>query len=311
MSPPQAAAAVGEQACPQCQAGPQTERIAAEVQEQIDRALADHEQWEERTGWKLTCVLTRHAALHTQLTEAQAKTVGTAIESLTLHLKRISGTLALVPSRPDRYEQIVLWEKPSWEIFRGVMESLYTPRQLGESWTAAKSLSSYDHVVTPHLYETPETIRHRPPSVGPVFLAARRQIELATRRRAPLWLSHGFAAYGDHVVHKLNRWYMVYYSDQAPPVADWLAEARQLAVSRKLRSWPQTTARELRDWKPADYFQTMAMVAFLLESDPAKFADFVRRVAAGQLDAGALEDAYQAPPEKLELNFSRWLIARR
>src|SRR5687768_1382031 len=63
LPPPSSEAAVGEQACPQCQSEPRAEQIAAEVQEQLDTALAHHRQWEERTGWKLTCVLTRHAAL--------------------------------------------------------------------------------------------------------------------------------------------------------------------------------------------------------------------------------------------------------
>ena len=311
MPPPRAEDAVGEQACPECQMQPLNGRIVAEIEQQIETAQANHRLWEERTGWKLTCVLTRHAALHTQLTEAQAKTVGAALENLTLHLKRISGSLALCPSRLDTYEQIVLWEKPSWEQFRGVMESLYTPQQLGEAWNSARNLNSYDHIVTPHLYETPETVRHRPLSVGPVFLAARRQIELATERHAPLWLSHGFAAYGDHAVHKLNRWYMLYDRDQAPPVGDWLAEARKLAIGNKLRSWPEMLRRELRDWKPADYAQTTAMVAFLLESEPQKFIDFLGRIAAGDLGAGALEDAYQAPLDKLEQLAIRWLRARR
>ena len=142
MSPPRAEDAVGEQACPECQIEPLTQRIVAEIEQQIETALANHRLWEDRTGWKLMCVLTRHAALHTQLTEAHAKAVGTAIENLTLHLKRISGSLALCPSRPDTYEQIVLWEKPSWDHFRSVMESLYSPQQLGEAWNSARNLNS-------------------------------------------------------------------------------------------------------------------------------------------------------------------------
>jgi len=234
-----------------------------------------------------------------------------AIENLTLHLKRITGSLALTPARPDRYEQILLWERPAWDHFREVMESLYSPQELGEAWGSARQLNSYDHYVTQHLYETPETVRHRPPTCGPVFLAARRQMELATDRRAPLWLTEGFAAYGDHAIHKLNRWYMLYDKDQAPPIGDWLAEARKLAARDRLRSWPQVFNRELRDWQPADYVQTMAITAYLLESEPARFLDFTRLLAAGEPDAAALEDAYKAPLDKLELLCSRWLLARR
>lgn len=310
-SEPRAAAAIGEQACPVCQTEPQTEQIAAEKQQQIDGALANHRQWEERTGWQLTCVLTRHAAIHTQVTAAQAKSVGTAIEQLMLHLQRITSSLALTPTRPDQYEQILLWERPAWDKFREVMETLYTPQQLGESWRSARQMNSYDHYVTQHLYETAETIRQRPLTCGPVFLAARRQIERATGRHASLWLTEGFAAYGDRAVHKVNRWYTLYSQDQTPPTGDWLAEARKLAARAQLRSWPQILQRELRDWQPADYAQTLGMTAFLLESEPAKFVDFVRRLATGEPDTSALEDAYQQPMDRLEQLCSRWLLTRR
>jgi len=311
MPEPRGEAMVGEQACPACQVDPQVDQIVAEAQKRIDAALAHHRQWEQHTDWKLTCVLTRHAAVHTQFTAAQAQSVGTAIENLMLHLKRLTSSLVLTPARPDTYEQMVLWERPAWDRFREVMESLYKPQELGEAWGSARQINSYDHYVTPHLFESPETLRHRPLTCGPVFLAARRQLQLATSRRAPLWLTEGFAAYGDHVVHKQNRWFMVYDSDQAPPIGDWLAEGRKLAASSKFRTWAQLFRRELRDWQPNDYVQSMTMTAYLLESEPRKFVDFTRRLAAEEKDASALEAAYQSPLDKLELNCARWLVAAK
>ena len=61
-------------------------------------------------------------------------------------------------------------------------------------------------------------------------MVARRQLNNATAGQAPFWLVEGFAAYGDHAVHKLNRWFTVYNVKQVP-VGHWLAEARALLDS--------------------------------------------------------------------------------
>src|SRR5262249_25775258 len=82
--PPKSEAAIGEEACPMCSDRTTLNRAAliTEAKERIDKALANHTQWEDRTGWKLLCVITRHATLHTQLNAAQAKSAGTALETL-------------------------------------------------------------------------------------------------------------------------------------------------------------------------------------------------------------------------------------
>lgn len=306
-----AESAVGEQHCPQCKSGSNPKDLVDVAQERIDRAQEKHAQWKERIGGRLLLVLTRHAALHTQFTPVQAKSVGQAIETLTLHLKQISSSLVLTPTRLSDYEQILLWERPAWDQFRKVMEGLYTPEQLGESWPVSRDFSSYDHFVTPHLYETPQTIRQRPPTHGSVFLAARRQVNIATNWKAPVWLAEGFAAYGDHSVHKANRWFTIYDPSQKPTAGEWFAESRRLATAGELRPWSKMLGRELREWQPADYVQTLAMTAFLVESEPAKFLDFNERLAAGDDPQTALEQAYRRPLAELEQRCTKWLIARR
>jgi hypothetical protein len=304
-------AAVGEQPCPVCQPQGDAAELATQAKERLDAAIENHRRWEERTGWTLVLMVTRQAAISTQLTPAQAKSVGTAIETFTLHLKKLTNSLALTPTRPDTYELIMLWEKDSWDHFREVMERLYTRDQLGEFWGSARGFNSYDHFVTPHFYETPQSIRTRPPSCGAVFLAARRQIEVATNRHAPFWLAEGFAAYGDYVVHKVNRWFSVYDKTRAPTAGDWMATAKRAASEKKLRPWSKLLDRELRDFEPADYAQSQALVAFLLESEPQRFLDFVRRLHADEPRATALEEAYTEKLDDLELRSRRWLLARR
>ena len=308
---PKPEAAVGEQHCPVCRAGGDSAELVAAAKGRFERAQSKHAEWKERIGGRLVLVMTRHAALTTQFTFAQAKSAGQAVESLTLHLKRVSRSLALVPTRLGEYEQILLWERSAWDAFRKVMEELYTPMQLGDAWSLSKGFNSYDHVVTPHLYESPQTIRQRPLTHGPVFLAARRQVHLATRWKAPIWLAEGFAAYGDHAVHKANRWWSVYDPGKTPAVGDWLADARRLTKAGSVQPWDKLLRRELRDWEPDDYYQTLGIVAFLLEAEPGKFLALLRKLAAGDDQVAALEDAYRQPLAELDRRASTWLVARR
>jgi hypothetical protein len=302
---------VGEQHCPQCHPGGDPAELVAAAKERIDRALASHDQWKEQVGGKLLLVLTRHAALSTQFTPAQAKAAGQAVENLTLHLKRTAKSLALTPTRLGEYELFLLWEKPAWEKFRKVMEERYTLQQLGEGWSLARDYQSYDHVGTPHLYETPQTVRQRPITHGPVFLAGRRQINLAANWHAPEWLAEGFAEYGDYSVHKANRWFTVYHTSQPPPVGDWLAEARRLAAQSEFRPWEKFIRRELRDWQANDYTQALGMATFLLESEPGKFIAFLKLLASGDDAITVLEQAYRQKMEDLEQRCTKWLAARR
>jgi len=301
---------VGEQACPLCPPAADAATLAAELKEQFDVAIEKNKQWEERTNGKLALVVTRHAAVHTQLSPAQARPVGMALETLTLHLKRITGSLLLTSTRAGTLELMLLWEKPAWEQFRKVMESLYQPQELGESWGSARDYNAYDHFATPHMYETPQSVRTRPPSCGATFIVARRQLNAATERRGPFWLVEGFAAYGDYVVHKVNRWYTV-YDVKHIPIGDWMADARKLAAEARQRTWKEMMKRELRDWEADDHVQTMAMAAFLLESDPPRFLDLARRLKNGDDTLPALEDAYRARLDDLEQRCTRWLLARR
>jgi hypothetical protein len=304
-------AAVGEQYCPACRPLVDPGRWAGEVRERIEAAQARHEKWRERIGGRLILALTRHGAISTQLTAAQARTVAVAVENLSLHLRGVTGSLALTPTWPDNYALIYLWEKPAWDHFRTVMEAAYTREQLGEQWPTVRDYHSYDHFETPHLYATAQSLRQRPLSYGALFLFAHRQINLATDWQAPTWLAEGFAAYGEHAVLGDVRWFSVYDSSRSPVPGDWLREARGAAAGGKLHPWAEHLPRALRDYDAVDYCQSLALVAFLLHSDSRRFLDFCRRLKAREACEGALAAAYQQPLPDLELEASRWLLARK
>lgn len=302
--------ALGEQFCPACQSGGDNSKLVTEFNQQFNDALAANKTWEERTGWKLACIITRHAAVHTQLNTTHSKSVGAAIDTLLTYFKQISGSLVLASTQPAEYGLVLLWEKPSWEAFRKVMESQYALEQLGPSWISARELQAYDHFAVPHMYETPQSVKLRPPSCGAVFMVARRQLQLAADWKEPFWLAEGFAAYGDNVVHKINRWFTVYTPKQIP-VSDWLANARKLVADAKFRPWMEMMKRELMDWNASDHVQTMSMAAFLFESTPAKFLGYLKLLQGGQPSLAALEEAYRVSLDELEARWSRWLLARR
>src|SRR5262245_9893879 len=304
------AATIGEQYCPICESGRKASELIPETKAWLEAAIEKNKQWEDRTGWKLACVVTRQAVVHTQLTSVQARAVGQAIETLTLHLKRVTDSLLLASTHPDTLELMILWEKAAWDKFRKVMEKLYTLEQLGPAWTSAQLYNAYDHINTPHTYETPKSINIRPPSCGAVFIIGRRQLSLAADWRAPFWLTEGFAAYCDNVVHKANRWYSV-YDVKTIPTGDWLVDAKKLAGESKLRPWNEMTKRELRDWEPQDHVQTMATAAFLLESESAKFVKLLKRLRDREEQAVVLEETYKGTLDELQERCAKWLLARR
>jgi hypothetical protein len=130
------------------------------------------------------------------------------------------------------------------------------------------------------------------------------------RLKAPFWLAEGFSAYGDYVVHKTNRWYTT-YAGETVPLGDWMVSIRKLAAGSQQRDWVEFFGRELRDWEPRDHYQSMSMVAFLLESEPARFLDCLRRLRIGEEQKLALENAFQCTVAEHEERWVRWLLNKR
>jgi hypothetical protein len=68
--------------------------------------------------------------------------------------------------------------------------------------------------------------------------------------------------------------------------------------------------RELRDFVKADYPQSLGMVAFLLESEPARFMTLLELLRRRQPCQAALEEAYGRPLAELEAASVKWLLRR-
>ena len=304
-----AEAAIG-QPCPLCQAEAVKTASIEQANQQHAEVLGQHALWEERLDEKLLLVQTRHAAIHTQLKPADAKRVGEAVEEMAIRLQKAAGSLAITPTRPDHYPQMILWGEPSWTKFRTVMETLFSPDQLGDSWQNAGKGTMYDHVAVAHFYVTAKIVREVPAECSAVKLAATRQIYLATGMQAPAWLIEGFAAYAQLAVFGAARVFTIYAQGRGPTRPVTLADTARQAAATERRPWDKLLTRDLRDFEPADYSQSLAMVAYLLDNQPAKFLTFVERLKSGEACPAALEQAYGQSVAELDSAGAKWLASR-
>jgi hypothetical protein len=299
-------AAIG-QPCPLCQASRDTAALVEPAARQHADVLAQHAQWEERLGEKLLLAQTRHVSIHTQLKPADAKRVSEAVEEMAIRLQKAAVSLALTPTRPAGYPQVILWGEPSWIKFREAMERLYTPEQLGDDWRNAGKGTLYDHAAVAHCYLTPKIVREVPAEYFAVKLAASRQIWIASDRRAPAWLIEGLAGFAQQAVLGSVRVFTIYAQGRGPSKPVTLIDAVRAATAKQFRPWDKLLTRDLRDFEPADYAQSLAMVAFLLEDQPAKFMSFVELLKGNIACPAALEQAYGKPATDLEAASAKWI----
>ncbi len=300
--------------CDQCQADQKPEQLVEWEAERLKTITEVHKKWEDAFGAKFVYVETRHATLHTLRDARESLQMGQAIEALCAHLQKLTGTLELTLSRPHMYNLFVLWEKAAWGRYRTAAEKLYTPEQLGQSWSIARELAGYDHGEIPHFYETPLTARDRPCINGVLSFFGARQVNLASgfQRSAP-WLREGFAAYSEYIVLKNVRWFSVYDAANSPPLGDSLVETRKLAQAGGLRRLGEFLKREIRVYEAGDYTQAFSLVYFLLNDAPMKFLDFCKLMREDKdkdVDA-ALPEAYGMQIGEIERRWGNWALNAR
>lgn len=305
--PFQAKDAVHAEPCPTCRPKADRAPLIDQAAEEHEAAGLLHREWEERLDGRLVHVETRHVSIHTQHQPAQARRIGLAVEAFTLHLQKTTGSLELTRTRPGTYQQMLLLGEPAWLKFRTVLESIYTQEQLGQPWLPARQFTAYDFPDIPHSYIQPERIRELPPEYQAVKFAATRQMMLATNWKAPEWLWEGLGAYGQQAALNDVRISTVYSSDKGPKGVYSFRDAKQQASQRKLRPWDDMIGRELRDFEAGDYFQSLGMVAFLLDSEPGKFLSFLRLLKAGTFCQPALEESYGKDLAALQAASVKWL----
>ena len=106
------------------------------------------------------------------------------------------------------------------------------------------------------------------------------------------------------------RVFTIYALDRGPKKPVTRADAARAAAAGQFRPWDKLLARELRDFETSDYAQSLAMAAFLLEDQPAKFLALVERLAQGESSQEALEAAYDRSASELDAACTKWLARR-
>ena len=240
---------------------------SAEAIERAERehevVLAQHAQWEERLGEKLLLVQTRHVAIHTQLKPADAKRVGEAVEQMTLRLQRIALSLAITPTRPSGYPQVILWGEPAWIKFREVMERS-TPRAARRRVAQRRQGNDVrPREGRPSVSDCQDCSR----CAGRVFRGQARgnaaNLDRHESSRPPPWLIEGLPGYAQDAVLDSARVFTIYALGRGPNKPVTLAEAARTAAAKQFRPWDKLLVRELRDFEAADYIQSLAMTAYL------------------------------------------------
>ena len=307
--PPKAAEAVPHRYCPKCQPDKKDAELVDEQTERGKTAFDAHKAWEKDSGFQLVRIETRHVVVHAQMGALECKEIAQAFENYAAHVQSLTGTMELTRTRPENYEIMCLLGQPSYTRFREVMEKRFTAEQRGEQWSSGRSVMAFDHPLIPVFYENQQTLRQRPPAHGVAFMGGRRQLNLQTDYKAPLWLSEGYAEYSEFVALKKNLWHTVYNANPGPMPGDWVSQVRQLAVAKQLRPWTEQMTRDLRAWEASDYLQTFGMVSFLIQTEPKKFLGFTRKLRSGTADVQALEEAYGKKLPQLEADGNKWIAS--
>jgi len=295
--------------CPKCQPDRDPQTLVQAEAERLKTAGRKHLEWERKTGWNLVRVETHHVTIHAQLPPAEARRAAMAVEMMTAHLQQLTKSMELTPTRPDNCEIIILWEKANYLRFLKLMEPQWAA-EAGKLWAMLPQMGGWTSGQTSFFYQVAGS--DQPPAHMAVHLAASRQLLAATGHRAPTWLYEGFAAYCEYAVLRKNLVHSVHYSSGDVRIGpNWPWEIRRFAAAGRLRPWKDLLARDLADYQAVDYLSAYAIVAFLINTDPAGFLDFVRNVREGLDGRTALEKAYGKSVEQLQARWLRWLSGRR
>jgi hypothetical protein len=268
-----------------------------------------HLEWEKQLGYNLVRVETHHMLLHAQLPAAKAKQVGMALEAMKLHLQKLTGSMLLTPTRPEKDEIVIVLGKDMYTRLLGVIEKKH-PNSLGKNWHLMKSVSAGTVEQTSFFYYI-NGANSVPPAHMAVFQTASRSIRRATNYRAPAWFNEGFSAYCENAVLKRNLVHSIAYQNKDLKLSpDWAVAARQLAAANRLKPWNNIIQVELRDYEIEHHVQSYAMVAWLIQSDPQKFQELTLEFAQGKGSQEALEKVYGQPLEKIQNAWLAWLTGR-
>jgi hypothetical protein len=264
--------------------------------------------WEGRSGLKLVRVESRHMAHHCDLPVDMARRQGQAAESLAAYLQKQTNSVYLTQSRPGKYEQLFVWDRPKY------LKMIDLCKQIDEfgghgDWHLTSECSGFSGRIT--TITNADTGDPLPPEHFTVSSMGMRQVVAATGGKAGDWLDCGFAYCCEYcVLTKVRVHYIDYQVNETRLGDDWMTEARRHAQMRKIRKWEEMTRMPLQSWSSVEHLSAFSYVAFLFRTDPRKFCLMCLAIREGQGDVQAIESVYGKPIDELQRACYGWLGAK-
>jgi hypothetical protein len=300
---PNPAAAVPWRHCNKCQKERKPQELIDAETQRLKEAMSGHLRWENRTGWPMLRMETRHVTIHGQLPPEVAVRQGQAANELVAYLQRRTRGVVLTQTRPDTHEILFCWDEPQWMRMIQICQGLPEFRQ---DWALVSQTAGYSNAQS-------SVVRARegkgvPPEHHTVSDLARASMYHSTDYQARTWLSIGFAYYCERAILKKNLLHYIEYEPNAQRLGEnWNQEVKKYAQQRKLRLWNDLLELPLRDYDPPDHLGIYMMVAYLFEADPIRFTRMVQMIGRGIDDKAAMEAAYEKTIDELQTGCAKWI----
>jgi hypothetical protein len=306
--PPRPETCVPWRPCPHCQKDRDRKELVDAETARLATSLEGHKSWEERTGRLYTRVETRHATIHSQLSSDATKRQGAAVEELAAHLQKLTRSILLTQSRPDKLDILIHADGAAHARF--LEKAAGFPEFTGTTdWLFVSTLGGFTGEKT--IVFNAGKFKDVPAENVTLSYFAGYNMRLATEHKSRDWLTAGFQYYCEHAITKKNRVYTMSYKATEPPLGqDWNVEAKKALGAKRKRDFEQMFRVGLADYMAADHVQAYSMVSFLLTTEPRQFLRLVQHVAAGQTDPEAVEGAYGKPLKELEGAWVKWAMGQ-
>lgn len=302
---PPIAMVVPWQFCPQCSAERDPQELVDQEQARLANAGVTHLEWEKRMGLKLVRVETRHNALHCQMTPDVARRQGEASEAAIAYIQGSTRSCFLTPMRPSTHEFLYLWDKATYVKSIGICRNIDEFKG-GEDWHLYPELACFNGELT-SVANAAEG-KQAPPEHLVISMTAQWNISHATNGRAKHWLKIGFAYHTEYAVKsKVLMEYVKYQLNETRLGPNWANEARKLAGEGKLVRWRDLFDSDLQAWNPPHHLTAFATVAFLMRTDPVRFAKVNVLIRDGASAQEAIEKIYGKPIDQMEGLFQKWV----
>jgi hypothetical protein len=247
-------------------------------------------------------------AHHCDLPVDMARRQGQAAETIAAYLQKQTQSVYLTQSRPGKYEQVYVWDKPKYLKMIDLCKSIEEFKGIGD-WHLLTQCGGFSGRIT--AIDNAEEGDPLPPEHSTVSRFGMRNVGIASGYKAGDWLDCGFAYCCEYsVLNTVRVHYIDYQVNETRLADDWMVEARRHAQMQKIRKWEEMTRMPLQSWSSVEHLSAFTYVAYLFRTDPRKFCLMCLAIREGQGDVQAIESVYGKPIDELQRACYKWLGAK-